>query len=155
MAKHPRRRTVCAARRLAGAAAQFAQKPIFPAFGAYLNAAVEHCNDNPGPAALRFERATGCAEYPEMPLGVIGETFKGRVDAPVLGFAEVHTHMAMGSEMSDGSRDVGPSAGGVMYGQAVNRFGGFHARVVWQQRDKVGLQFLEDAVLVTKRIVST
>ena len=75
------------------------------------------------PAALRFERATGCAEYPEMPLGVIGETFKGRVDAPALGFAEVHTHMAMGSEMSDGSRNVGPSAGGVMYGQAVNRFG--------------------------------
>jgi hypothetical protein len=75
------------------------------------------------PAALRFERATGCAEYPEMPLGVIGESFKGRVGAPVLGFAEVHTHMAMGSEMSDGSRDVGPSAGGVMYGQAVNRFG--------------------------------
>ncbi|MGB0218820.1 MAG: peptidase M19 [Sinimarinibacterium flocculans] len=75
------------------------------------------------PATLRFERATGCAEYPEMPLGVIGETFKGRVDAPALGFAEVHTHMAMGSEMSDGSRNVGPSAGGVMYGQAVNRFG--------------------------------
>jgi hypothetical protein len=36
----------------------------------------------------------------------------------------------------------------------IDRFGGFHARVVWQQRDKVGLQFLEDAVLVTKRIVS-
>ncbi len=75
------------------------------------------------PAALTFERATGCAEYPEMPLGVIGETFKGKASGPVLGFAEVHTHMAMGSEMSDGSGDVGPSAGGVMYGQAVNRFG--------------------------------
>lgn len=79
------------------------------------------------PAALRFERANGCAEFPEMPLGVIGETFKGDVDEPVLGFAEVHTHMAMGSEMSDGSGDVGPSAGGVMYGQAVNRFGVNHA----------------------------
>lgn len=75
------------------------------------------------PAELRFERATGCAEYPEMPLGVIGETFKGDINAPALGFAEVHTHMAMGSEMSDGSRNVGPSAGGVMYGQAVHRFG--------------------------------
>ncbi len=74
-------------------------------------------------AALRFERATGCAEYPEMPLAVIGESYKGNVNAPALGFAEVHTHMAMGSEMSDGSRNVGPSAGGVLYGQAVNRFG--------------------------------
>ena len=75
------------------------------------------------PAALTFEPATGCAEYPEMPLAVSGQTFKGNVNAPVLGFAEVHTHMAMGSEMSDGSKDVGPSSGGVMYGQAVNRFG--------------------------------
>ncbi|MEN8721237.1 MAG: hypothetical protein ABF296_13340 [Oceanococcaceae bacterium] len=75
------------------------------------------------PAALLFEPATGCAEYPEMPLAVIGETFKGNVNEPVLGFAEVHTHMAMGSEMSDGSGNAGPSAGGVMYGQAVNRFG--------------------------------
>lgn len=75
------------------------------------------------PAALQFEPATGCAEYPEMPLGVIGETFKGNVNEPALGFAEVHTHMAMGSELSDGSENNGPSAGGVMYGQAVNRFG--------------------------------
>jgi hypothetical protein len=36
----------------------------------------------------------------------------------------------------------------------IDRFGGFHARVVWQQRDKVGLQFLEDTILVTRRIVS-
>lgn len=75
------------------------------------------------PAALTFESATGCAEYPEMPLAVTGESFKGNVNEPLLGFAEVHTHMAMGSEMSDGSKGVGPSAGGVMYGQAVNRFG--------------------------------
>ena len=75
------------------------------------------------PAALTFEHAVGCAEYPEMPLAVIGQTFKGNAAEPALGFAEVHTHMAMGSEMSDGSRHVGPSAGGVMYGQAVNRFG--------------------------------
>lgn len=79
------------------------------------------------PAALQFEPAIGCAEYPEMPLAVTGETFKGDVNQPALGFAEVHTHMAMGSEMSDGSRNAGPSAGGVMYGQAVNRFGVIHA----------------------------
>ncbi|HEX6979817.1 MAG TPA: PilZ domain-containing protein [Alphaproteobacteria bacterium] len=35
----------------------------------------------------------------------------------------------------------------------VDRFGSFHARVVWQRGDRVGLQFLEDAVLVTRRIV--
>ena len=79
------------------------------------------------PAALTFERAQGCAVYPEMPLGVIGTTYTGNPNEPVIGFADVHTHMAMGSEMSDGSRDVGPSAGGVMYGQAVHRFGVTHA----------------------------
>lgn len=79
------------------------------------------------PSLLTFERATGCAEYPEMPLAVNGDTFTGDVNEPLLGFAEVHTHMAMGSEMSDGSGDVGPSAGGIMYGQAVNRFGVNHA----------------------------
>jgi len=36
----------------------------------------------------------------------------------------------------------------------VDRFGSFHARVVWQRGDKVGVQFLEDAVLVTRRIVA-
>lgn len=36
----------------------------------------------------------------------------------------------------------------------IDRFGGFHARVVWQQRDKVGLQFLEDTILITRRIVA-
>lgn len=75
------------------------------------------------PAGLQFEPAEGCAVYPEMPLGVIGQTYTGDVNQPVIGFAEVHAHMAMGMEMSDGSRNVGPSAGGVMYGHAVNRFG--------------------------------
>ena len=75
------------------------------------------------PARLAFESASGCTAYPEMPLD-IGETFRGRnAKLPVIGFAEVHSHMGMGSEMSDGSGNVGPSAGGVMYGQAVNRFG--------------------------------
>lgn len=74
-------------------------------------------------AQLAFERAEGCADYPEMPLA-IGETYKG-LDrrGQVIGFAEVHAHMAMGSDMSDGSGDRGPSAGGVMYGHAANRFG--------------------------------
>ena len=75
------------------------------------------------PADLKFAPASGCAEYPEMPLAVTGETFTGNVNEPLLGFAEVHTHMAMGSEMSDGSKNIGPSSGGVMYGHAVNRFG--------------------------------
>lgn len=36
----------------------------------------------------------------------------------------------------------------------IDRFGAFHARVVWQRGERVGLQFLEDAILVTKRFVS-
>lgn len=72
-------------------------------------------------AQLTFERSEGCSTYPEMPLA-IGETYQGR-GKDVIGFAEVHAHMAMGSDMSDGSGDRGPSAGGVMYGHAANRFG--------------------------------
>jgi hypothetical protein len=77
------------------------------------------------PAVLMFERATGCTDYPEMPTGIAAETFKTALAAPVIGFAEVHAHMGMGSEMSDGAPEnhAGPSAGGVMYGQAMNRFG--------------------------------
>ena len=75
------------------------------------------------PAPFKFEPANGCTEFPEMPTGIAGKTFKGKTGAPVIGFAEVHAHMAMGSEMSDGSGSVGPSAGGVMYGHAVNRYG--------------------------------
>ncbi|MBI2383726.1 MAG: peptidase M19 [Gammaproteobacteria bacterium] len=75
-------------------------------------------------ATLTFEPASGCSEYPEMPVGIVGPTFKGpAAGKPVIGFAEVHAHMAMGSDMSDGSGDRGPSSGGVMYGHAVNRFG--------------------------------
>lgn len=76
------------------------------------------------PARLEFEPATGCSVYPEMPVGIDGPTFAGpRAGQPVIGFAEVHSHMGMGSELSDGSEDVGPTAGGVLYGQAINRFG--------------------------------
>ncbi len=79
------------------------------------------------PAKLKFEPADGCAEYPEMPLGVVGKTYKGDVDKPVLGFAEVHTHMANADQLSDGSTEDGAAAGGVLYGHAVDRFGVTHA----------------------------
>ena len=75
------------------------------------------------PTSLVFETASGCTEYPEMPVDVDGPAFKNKVGSPVIGFAEVHSHMGMGSEMSDGSGNVGPSAGGVMYGHAIDRFG--------------------------------
>lgn len=75
-------------------------------------------------AALSFEPATGCSIYPEMPVGIDAPAFKTQsVSQPVIGFAEVHSHMGMSSEMSDGSGNVGPSAGGVLYGQPINRFG--------------------------------
>ncbi len=79
-------------------------------------------------STFRFEPASNCTPYPELSDDVIGTTYKGRgVSQPVVGFAEVHTHMAMGHEMSDGRNPVGPSAGGVMYGQMFNRFGVTHA----------------------------
>jgi len=77
------------------------------------------------PAPLTFELASsGCSVYPEMPVGIDAPAFKSQgVNKPVIGFAEVHSHMGMASEMSDGSENVGPSAGGVLYGQPINRFG--------------------------------
>lgn len=76
------------------------------------------------PGGFSFVPAGGCTPYPEMPVDVTGETYKGQgVDKPVIGFADGHTHMMMSSEMSDGSGNVGPSAGGVLYGQMFNRFG--------------------------------
>lgn len=76
------------------------------------------------PAPLSFELASGCSVYPEMPVGIDAPTFKSNpVGQPVIGFAEVHSHMGMSSEMSDGSGNIGPSAGGVLYGQPINRFG--------------------------------
>ncbi len=75
-------------------------------------------------SAFTFETASGCTTYPEMPVGIVGRTYKGRgSDKPVIGYADAHTHMAMGSELSDGSGDVGPSAAGIVYGQMFNRFG--------------------------------
>jgi len=68
-----------------------------------------------------------CTEYPEMSISVRGETYKGRgVDQPIIGFADLHTHQGMSSEMSY-EGDVGPSAGGVLYGEVFHRFGVPHA----------------------------
>ena len=75
------------------------------------------------PATLTFEPAGACSIYPEMPVGIDAPTFKNAIGKPVIGFSEVHSHMGMSSEMSDGSGNVGPSAGGVLYGQPINRFG--------------------------------
>ncbi|HEX4895775.1 MAG TPA: hypothetical protein VFV11_05530 [Solimonas sp.] len=79
------------------------------------------------PAILSFEPAQGCTAYPEMPVGIDAPTFKNTLGKAVIGFAEVHSHMGMGSDMSDGTGDRGPSAGGVLYGQAIHRFGVPHA----------------------------
>jgi hypothetical protein len=71
-----------------------------------------------------FVPSTGCTAYPELADDVVGAPYKGQgVDKPVIGFAEVHTHMAMSHEMSDGSGNIGPSAGGTLYGQMFNRYG--------------------------------
>ncbi|MES2885022.1 MAG: peptidase M19 [Pseudomonadota bacterium] len=74
-------------------------------------------------APLVFEPATGCSVYPEMPVGIDAAAFKNPLGKPVIGFAEVHSHMGMSSEASDGSGNKGPTAGGVLYGQPINRFG--------------------------------
>ena len=68
-----------------------------------------------------------CAIYPEMPVAVTGDSFKGNgINKPAVGFADVHTHMGMSSELSYAG-DVGPSAGGVLYGEVIHRFGVPHA----------------------------
>lgn len=78
-------------------------------------------------AQFKFVPVSGCTNYPEMPTSISGETYKGRgVDKPIVGFADVHTHMGMSSEMSYAG-DVGPSAGGVLYGEVIHRFGAPHA----------------------------
>lgn len=73
------------------------------------------------------ESSNRCASYPEMPTSVVGDTYKGRgVDKPIIGFADIHTHGGMSSELS-WAGDVGPSAGGVLYGEVFHRFGVPHA----------------------------
>ncbi|MES2491514.1 MAG: peptidase M19 [Pseudomonadota bacterium] len=73
---------------------------------------------------FNFVPTSGCTPYPEMPVDIDGATYKGQgVNKRVIGFADGHTHMGMSSEMSDGSGNIGPSAGGALYGMPFHRFG--------------------------------
>ncbi len=59
-----------------------------------------------------------------MPTGIDTTFISNPVGSKVIGFAEVHAHMAMGSDMSDpAAATAALSAGGVMYGHAADRFG--------------------------------
>lgn len=78
-------------------------------------------------AGFRLMPDSGCTAYPEMPTSMVGTPYPGRGEnQPIIGFADTHTHMGMSSEMSLAG-DVGPSAGGVLYGEVVHRFGVPHA----------------------------
>jgi hypothetical protein len=78
-------------------------------------------------AAFKLMPDSGCTAYPEMPTSMVGTPYPGRGEnQPIIGFADTHTHMGMSSEMSLAG-DVGPSAGGVLYGEVVHRFGVPHA----------------------------
>jgi hypothetical protein len=84
-------------------------------------------DSNNAASQFKFTPATTCSSYPEMPTSIRGETYKGNgVDKPIIGFADIHTHMGMSNEMSYAG-DVGPSAGGVLYGGPIHRFGVDHA----------------------------
>ncbi|MFT6550976.1 MAG: hypothetical protein ACJA1I_001009 [Zhongshania marina] len=51
--------------------------------------------DAPAATAFQFAENTGCATFPELSTNVSGTTYKGRgVDAPVIGFADVHSHIS-------------------------------------------------------------
>jgi hypothetical protein len=77
--------------------------------------------------AFKLMPDSGCTAYPEMPTSMVGTPYPGRGEnQPIIGFADTHTHMGMSSEMSLAG-DVGPSAGGVLYGEVVHRFGAPHA----------------------------
>ncbi|HEY1059480.1 MAG TPA: peptidase M19 [Limnobacter sp.] len=76
---------------------------------------------------FKLMAANNCTAYPEMPTGMVGKPYPGKgEDQPIIGFADTHTHMGMSSEMSL-KGDVGPSAGGVLYGEVIHRFGVPHA----------------------------
>jgi hypothetical protein len=68
-----------------------------------------------------------CTPYPEMPLSLTGETYKGQgVDKPAIGFADVHSHIAMGKELSlDGTRETPMSS--LFHGTAADRLSVMHA----------------------------
>ncbi|HEY9546965.1 MAG TPA: hypothetical protein VIR56_13215 [Solimonas sp.] len=62
---------------------------------------------------FRFVPASGCEAFPEIGLDAIGTTYKGQgIDKPVLGFADVHSHMSATTFL-----------GGAHYGAPFSRFG--------------------------------
>lgn len=83
---------------------------------------------NAGNDQFRFALTTkACTPFVEMPLGIIGDTFKGQgVDQPIIGFADVHSHINMAHEVS-ADDTAGPAAGGAFYGQPFHRLGVTHA----------------------------
>ncbi|HEX4917244.1 MAG TPA: peptidase M19 [Limnobacter sp.] len=84
-------------------------------------------NDSGEPSQFKLMADRDCVAYPEMPVAMEGTPYKGKsVNQPIIGFADTHTHMGMSSEMSLAG-NVGPSAGGVLYGEVVHRFGVPHA----------------------------
>ncbi|AXQ30161.1 peptidase M19 [Solimonas sp. K1W22B-7] len=65
------------------------------------------------PAKFDFVPARGCKPFPEIQTDAAGASFKGQgVDKPVLGFAEVHSHVSATSFL-----------GGGHYGRPFHRFG--------------------------------
>lgn len=64
---------------------------------------------------FNFVPASGCTPFPELSDDVAGETYKGQgVDKPVIGFADIHSHVS-----------VEPSfyGGGTWWGHVFHRFG--------------------------------
>jgi hypothetical protein len=75
-----------------------------------------------------FTKTTkACTPYPEMPLSLSGVTYKGQgVDKPIIGFADVHSHITMGKHVSvDGSREEVFAS--LVHGTAIDRLGVHHA----------------------------
>ena len=66
-----------------------------------------------------FVPVTGCTPFPELTDDVAGETFKGQgIDKPVIGFADVHSHISVNTSFF---------AGGQWWGDVFHRFGVAHA----------------------------
>ncbi|WP_269620663.1 peptidase M19 [Zhongshania sp. BJYM1] len=51
--------------------------------------------ESTGVTSFKFAETTGCANFPELSTNASGTTYKGSgVDAPVIGFADVHSHIS-------------------------------------------------------------
>ncbi|MES2885325.1 MAG: peptidase M19 [Pseudomonadota bacterium] len=69
--------------------------------------------------AFDFVTVTGCTPFPELTDDVAGETYRGQgVDKPVIGFADVHSHISVNTSFF---------AGGTWWGDVFHRFGVAHA----------------------------